>query len=702
MADSQYSLPVAAMNNIVLPQSGSTSEAVGLAGVKGSLSQLSLDLNTVSLDIRRLAVAQGKLVEALTALNLGLSSQRSLLKAHTAGPATSSDSKSKLIAEVEQRSPTDRRKASMANESAMIDLAQVLSPGKGPSVDKHMLRDLDINNHKLASEVRIAPSGATSVQLAQVELAGARSGIGEGLDLTARKAALLEFARDTGTMASAFKIDVKEAGQIMADLRTSLNLGRTQSLDMGNAIHFLGNHLDAEAADIASVVQEGGEAGIASGLKPQQVAAFAGAMLNAGADKAGAGVALKGFGSALSNGDGGSVAQRAAWAELGLDPAKLASQLRTDAPTAITDVLKKLSAQPLDKQSSLATTLFGDDKAMLRLAKEPDHVLKAFSLVPDGGQYAKDEGSMAQAAEARGRSSQGRWNAHDASQTRLSAAVGEARAPIDDGLMVSMDTLTDQLSSLAEGSPKAAAGISLVAAAVGSLLGAVAGAVVSEALSRVGKKVLNQTATRLPSRLGDLIADVDGGDGKGSKVPRNAPLTPQASVAKTPGLGRRLVSTLAKAKPLAKAVAPLMVLSAGYDAYKGWRDGDDKAVGGAVGEMTGTVVGAAIGSLFLPVIGTAIGGVVGGIAGSWLGEELATPTDRLDAPGQVSRDLTSTQTANQPINFAPVIQISAPDPATAQQIATLVTQTLEAQFLPMMMTNPLAVRRNAALTDGVA
>ncbi|MHC8288430.1 phage tail tape measure protein [Pseudomonas sp. XS1P51] len=655
-------------------------------------------MNTTSLDIRRLAVEQGKLVEALTALNLGLSSQRSLLKASTGGPAASSEPTSKLIAEVEQRSPPDRRKASMASESAMVDLAQALSAGKDQPLDKKMLRDLEIDNHRLASEVRVAPSGATSVQLAQVETAAARSGIGAGLDLPAKKVVLLEFAGDAGTLASAFNIGVKEAGQIMADFRNTLNLDRGQSLDLGNATHYLGTHLDAEAADIASVVQQSGEAGMASGLKPREVAAFAAALLSTGADKTGAGVAIKGFSTALV--DGGSPAQRSAWAQLGHNPGELANELRTDAPKAITDVLEALKNQSVEKRSSLAKTLFVDAEAMLRLAKKPDDLLKAFSLVPDKGQYANDGGSMVQAAEARGRTLQGRWNAHDASQTRLSSAVGNAMAPIDDGLMVSMDTLTDGLSSLAEGSPKAAAGVALVVAAVGSLLGAVAGAVVSEALSEVGKKVLNQAAARLPAGLGGLIADADEGGGKGTKKIRNSTsITPRASAVKASGLGRRLVGTLASAKPFVnKAAAPLMVLSAGYDAYKGLRDGDDKAVGGAVGQLAGTVVGAAIGSLLLPGVGTAIGGM----AGSWLGEQLTTPTDRLGAPDQVSKDLSSAQTVNQQINFAPSIQISTPDPATAQQIASLVAQTLEAQFFPMMMTNPLAVRRNAALTDGAS
>ena len=310
----------------------------------------------------------------------------------------------------------------------------------------------------------------------------------------------------------------------------------------------------------------------------------------------------------------------------------------------------------------------------------------------------KYTGSVARTAEVLGNTSQGRWNAHDASQTRLSTAMGNAIVPVSDGLTASFDTVAAGLSSLAEGSPKAAAGIVLVVAAVGSLLAAVGGAVVSEVLSRVGKKVLNQAAAHLPESVGDLISDVDG-DGRtgesGKQKKSRAPKT------KSPGLGRRLISTAAKVKPLvSKGAAPLMLLSAGYDAYKGLRDGDDKAVGGAVGEMTGTVVGAAIGSFLLPGLGTAIGGVVGGMAGSWLGEKLATPADKLAAPEQVSKDLTNAQTSNQQNTVNANIYINGQDQASASQLANLVVQQITGQFGLMTMPNSLAMRSDAALTDG--
>ncbi|QGA48638.1 phage tail tape measure protein [Pseudomonas brassicacearum] len=681
MADSKYSLSGAA-------SIGSVSETSGL----------NLALTTASLDIRLLVSEQVKLRETLTLLNVALSQQQSLLKTNGSTAASGSEPKSKLKAEVEQSVPPDRRKSSMALELAMVELNLVAN------LSKDQLSGMAIANLKMASERQVAPSGATAVQLTQVELAAAKAGIGSGLDPAKKQDELLNFARDSAVMASAFNLDVKAASEMLLGWRTGLELDRAQSLRLADATNHLGNSgLNVKAADIGSVVQRGGEAGIAAGMTPEQVAALAAAFLNSGVDKAGAGEALKGFTTVLAKGDAASPQQRQAWTALdpGFNPAMLADGLRTDAPGTINLVLEALKKKPAEEQQSLTKVLFGDNTAILELLKKPQDTQKAFLLVSErttDGALPKYDGSVAKTAETLGGTSQGRWNAHDASQTRLSSAVGNALMPVNDGLTASLDTVTGGLSSLAEDSPKAAAGVALAVAAVGSLLTLLGSAVLSEGLSRVGKKVLDQTAARLPDSVGDVIADVDEGARKGKNGKQG---NHRATRAKPAGVASRLMGAVAKAEPLvSKAAAPLMVLSAGYDAYKGLRDGDDKAVGGAVGEMTGTVVGAAIGSFLLPGIGTAIGGLVGGMAGSWLGEQLASPSDQLMAPEAVTKDLASAQTTTQQNTMTANIYINGQDQASASQLANLVVQQLSGQFGLTTMPNSLAMRSDAALTDG--
>jgi uncharacterized lipoprotein YajG len=106
--------------------------------------------------------------------------------------------------------------------------------------------------------------------------------------------------------------------------------------------------------------------------------------------------------------------------------------------------------------------------------------------------------------------------------------------------------------------------------------------------------------------------------------------------------------------------------------------------------------------------------MAGGAIGESLGDKLGTQVDRLGAPAQVSKDLIATSAtsatsaipattaASQPVTFNSTIQINGQDLASAQALANLVVQTTMGQLGQIMPTNPLATRRDAALTDGVA
>lgn len=179
--------------------------------------------------------------------------------------------------------------------------------------------------------------------------------------------------------------------------------------------------------------------------------------------------------------------------------------------------------------------------------------------------------------------------------------------------------------------------------------------------------------------------------------------------------------------------------------------------GGMGGMWAGAAAGAMIGSV-VPIVGTAIGGIIGGalggLAGSslgeWVGEgagslfdgektpagpeakpaaaiaaaavvpkvpallapatnkavlaapgaPLAGAPDRLAAPADAAKEVVNSVADNRQIHFAPVFQISGADKATAEALANDVLGKVKASFMPLMMANPLAVRRGASLTDG--
>ncbi|WP_085605264.1 MULTISPECIES: phage tail tape measure protein [unclassified Pseudomonas] len=741
MAESKFALTYA-------NESGNAAAGLVVAdGFGKPLQDLNLTMALASVDIRLLTQEQIKLRELLV-------SQQSLFKVVTAPPAANSEPKSKLKAEIEQRPPPKRLQSAMANETALVELNQVLH------LSTKSLQALSEKNLEIASDKRVAPSGATGADLLQVQLAGLRSGISDGLKGEQKTQALQDFSRDAAINASAFRMDVKAAGEMLSGWRTTLKLDRVQSQDLADATNYLGNSgLNVKAADIGTVVQSAGEGAKAAGMTPEQVAALAAAFLNSGANKTDAGAALKSFTTVLGKGESASSAQRSAWADIGLNPESLAHGMSGDAPETIKLVLEQLKKQPEEKQASLIKTLFGNNDAILELLKKPEDVQTAFKLVADKSLYA---GSTGKTAEAYGNTSQGRWNALDASLNRLSTAVGNALAPVTDGIAIGLTAVINGLSAAAETFPFVTAALTLLGVAATPFVAGALKTGVSAVLDAVSTRLLRLAAARLPSEIGDMITgDEDKGSGRKKKrssrnsgqgkqakasaksaqpnkpavrqslgnrlrgaamkvmpsikraAARVLPAVRSAGAKVLPAVrsfGAKIMPMLSRMKPLVGKVAgPLVVAHAAYTGLKGLREGDEKAVGSAKAELAGAAIGAVIGGFVFPGVGIGIGSALGGMAGSWLSEKFADPpTDKLAAPGDVAKNLVNapTQSQNQQVTFSPLIQVTCPAPDTAEQIRSIIGQQLSGQFhgefLPLLTNNPLATRRDAALTDGVA
>ena len=166
-----------------------------------------------------------------------------------------------------------------------------------------------------------------------------------------------------------------------------------------------------------------------------------------------------------------------------------------------------------------------------------------------------------------------------------------------------------------------------------------------------------------------------------------------------------------------KLATPLKLLSAGIAVADGLSEGSAEGVGAGIGTAAGglggawagAAAGAALGSV-VPGIGTAIGGVVGGAvggfagseAGSWLGEALGGLLDKLRPPSEVAKDVVAAAAPPVPINFSPSITLTPTgDPAYDKRLTDQILARLKGEFMPMMMlSDPLANRRGASLTDG--
>lgn len=717
MADTKYSLRNASLNGGEMTF-GEVSQGVTVTN-SAPIEGLSQALIASSLKI-------GMLTTAIESLNLTLSLQRSMLRvpaadaksASTSGQATTDKTPGKI------ESP-DILKPAIAMDSALADLRSVAQ------LTRRQSEGMAQSNLQMAAAPLVAAGGTTAVELTRLESLAARAGIGKELtNASDRQFELLHFASDAAVTASAFKIPAMEVGEMMAGWRTSMKLSGVEAFDLADATNHLGKIPGGvQAADMGAILQRHGSAATAAGLMPEHAAAFTAALLNTGTQKGDAGSAFENIIRALGKGDQVSAKERAAWGQLGIDPREVAGLLRDkdQAPGAMMSVLAALNARPAEHRSTLATTLFANgDEAALRLSQNLAGVNEAFWQVKDKRQYATselgDKGSIRQSALTQSNTRQGQWNIFNAQSDRLSTVTGDALAPVSNIALSSLGSLADSLSDLGKSQPEATAAIVVAAAAIKSLVGWLFKAVADEA----AKRVLGGAVARLPRRSREVPSEDFRSEFRSGKREINAnPGTDSTGTSakfsggrevRAPG-ARFALGPVAAVRPLArKAPGPLKIIGAVADVAEGVVAGDTRMVGmglgaaggGWAGATTGSLAGAALGSV-IPVIGTAIGGLLGGLIGGWLGSEsgaslgarLATPAaDRLGSPAQVSNDLTSTRTDNQPITFNSTIQINGQDLASARELANLVVQTTLGQLGQLMPTNALATRRDTALTDG--
>lgn len=692
--------------------SGSTSAGAGnISLMTAGTGLIAKDqLSGISQVLSRASDRIGALIASLDALNLTLASKRPFSQSASAGGK--SESSQKGSDKTAGAAIPDALKPAVALDSAAAALSEVtrLAPAQGKEVAQSTLI--------MASLPRVAAGGTTGVELVNAATMAAKSGIGRDLpNVSDQQQELLNFAGDAAITASAFKISGIEAAEMMVAWRTSMKLTRAQAYDLADATHHLGKMSgDVNAADIGSVLERSGDAAIAAGLQPEQAAALSAALLNTGTKKDDAGDALKNISTALGKGDQVSVAERGAWKQLGLDPKVVAAAMRDPkkehAQQALISVLTALNAKPLEQRARLSGTLFADSGgATQKLAQNLGEVNEAFLQVKDKRQYATSElgekSSVNQAALVLSKTQQGQLNILNARSERLAVAKGNALAPSSDSLA---SAGVDKLSELTETYPKTAGVVLTVSAFLKPLLDQALDAIGSDIKGRFGKKVVDKGLS--------VFTGAATGAAEGTAAGSGLKILEQTSRARAP----LLESTTAAMRPLSRAMPwPVKTVAALAGLAAGVATGDEtqiaKSVGAAGGGMAGALAGSAFGASLGAVggpPGMAIGGLLGGLLGGWLGSEGgsllgeklgSTTPDKLAAPAQVSQALASAQAPTVPTPYAPTVQVYCSDPGSVEKIGQLVDFHLRSQFsnefIPLMNTNSLATRRDAALTDGV-
>jgi TP901 family phage tail tape measure protein len=687
---------------------------------RNQLKGLQAELTKAGVDTGQLAAEQKRLESATEQANAALQSQRARLDAvRTAQGRIDANrgARADLRGQVMETAAIGYLAAkpvsqAMDLEVAMADVAKVVN------FEGEQRKEMAHANLRMASEREIAAGGLTAVDLAQIQAAAGQSGVGDGLSAAGKQAEIISFTRDAAIMASAFGMEAKEAGETMAGWRASMKLDQAGAMNLANASNHLSNSgFNAKAPEIAAVTKRYGAIGQASGLAPEQSAALAAAFLNPGTEKEIAGTGFKNFLGALTKGKAATKGQRETWEELGFDPEELALGMQQNAPATIKTVLEALKAAPEEEQSALATQLFGSESigAIMPLLQNLESVEKAFATVSDKASYSS---SMMDEASGVAATSRANWNAFTAKLVELSTLVGESMLPALNVVLIPLGALVDGLSWAAREFPSitgaiAVVGGGLAAMKVGALGLKFAGLLVGQAFNKAGlaRVKLDATTTRSAMtadaavmRLNAAMARLGvggvgpGGGGRAGKGGRAGGRAGRGGM----GLGMKGGGALM----LAAGAIELGQVVADPDSNGEDLGGSIGSTAGGMGGMwAGAAAGAAVGSM-VPIIGTAIGGLLGGALGAWLGSEAGgalggmagSAVDRLRSPDEVAAAVTNAD--NRQITFAPQIQVNGADHATSEALANQVMAKMRGDFVPLMMADPLAVRRGASLTDG--
>jgi TP901 family phage tail tape measure protein len=300
--------------------------------------------------------------------------------------------------------------------------------------------------------------------LAAIAAAAGQAGIA-GADL-------VKFTEAAAKIGTAFDISADDAGDAMAKIMTGLGLSIDQAIGLTDAMNHLSNAQASSAAEILDVVRRVGAQGEAFGFTAEQTAAFASAMISAGAQSDVAATSFANMGRALTRGGSATKRQVKAFEALGLEASDVARRMQEDAVGTTLDVMQRLSEIPAETRAAIQTDLFGDEaRALAPMLGRLEIIRESLALVGDESKYA---GSSFKEFSVRAATFANKLQTFRNRVTQLSIAVGEALIPVLADLMDRIAPVIERMATFIEANPELVAGIMATVGAMIALRGAIA------------------------------------------------------------------------------------------------------------------------------------------------------------------------------------------------------------------------------------
>ena len=343
----------------------------------------------------------------------------------------------------------------MKFESAMADVKKVVD-----FPTPQAFKDFQAALMALSRDIPLSVNG-----LAEIAAAAGQAGIA-GADL-------VRFTEAAAKIGVAFDISADEAGSAMAKMMTGLGLTIDETVRLSDAMNHLSNAQASSAAEILDVVRRVGAQAKMFGFTAEQTAAFASAMISAGAESEVAATSFRNMGLALTHGTAATKGQREAFKALGLDAVTVAKRMQEDAVATTVDVLERLSQLPKEQQAAIASNLFGNEaRALGPLLTNLDLVRSSLGLIANEANYA---GSAFKEFENRNRTFGSELQRFNNLLTNLKITIGNAIIPVLSNLIVTITPIIDKITALAAAYPELTGAIVSATAAVIAFKVAMAG-----------------------------------------------------------------------------------------------------------------------------------------------------------------------------------------------------------------------------------
>lgn len=180
--------------------------------------------------------------------------------------------------------------------------------------------------------------------------------IGMGIDEA------LEAAKATETLAVGLEMTADEASTLITKIKTGMKLSVKETLEMGDAVNYIGDVTAADAKRTAEILQrQGSLIKATTTLTNDQITALAASFDMAAPNAESGATAMKNFTRGLSRGIGTSKMGRKAWELIGMDPVKVAADMQKDGVGTMVRVLRGIAKVAGKNRDFVMSRIFGEE-----------------------------------------------------------------------------------------------------------------------------------------------------------------------------------------------------------------------------------------------------------------------------------------------------------------------------------------------------